>query len=96
MHSQTPSPIPDPDDPVLESRERFRRFADVGKRVGYSLFGIAMVAFFIALFTGFNDIWGWIVIGALIAGSLLLLPAIIIGYAVNAAERADLGLPDGH
>ncbi|MEM7095503.1 MAG: hypothetical protein AAF567_21050 [Actinomycetota bacterium] len=96
MTSPQPLPPLDPDDPIMIKRERFRRAADTGKRVGYVLFLLAMVAFFVGLFTGFNDTWGWIMIGCLLAGSLFLLPAIIIGYAVKAAERADLGLSDGH
>ena len=55
-----------------------------------------MVAFFVGLFTSFNDAWGWIVIGSLILGSVFLLPTIIIGYAVKAAYRDDLGLDSGH
>ncbi len=83
-------------DPILERRAKFSRAADLGKRLGYTAFLLAMIAFFIALFTGFNDTWGWIVIACLLIGSVLLLPAIIVGYAVKAADRADLGLPDGH
>lgn len=90
-------PVGNPvDDPVLARRAQFTMAADWGKRIGYSLFGIAMVAFFVGLFTSFNDTWGWIVIGCLIAGSVLLLPAIIIGYAVKAAHRDDMGLDSGH
>ena len=84
------------DDPILARRAQFGAAADMGKRLGYSLFGIAMVAFFVGIFTNFNDVWGWIVIGSLIAGSVFLLPAIIIGYAVKAAYRDDLGLDSGH
>lgn len=83
-------------DPVLVRRAQFATAADLGKRYGYLLYLVAMVAFFVALIVGFSDTSMWIVIGALIAGSILLLPAIIIGYAVSAADRADLGLPDGH
>ena len=83
-------------DPILERRAQFSRAADLGKRLGYTAFLVAMVAFFIGIFTGFNDTWGWIVIASLLIGSLFLLPAIIVGYAVKAADRADLGLPDGH
>ena len=86
----------DPDDPVLVRRAKFERAADWGKRIGYSLYLLAMVAFFVGLISGFNDTWGWIVLACLLAGSALLLPAIIVGYAVKAAHRADLGLPDGH
>ena len=84
------------DDPVLARRAQFSAAADWGKRLGYTFFLLATVAFFIAIFTDFNDTWGWIVIGCLLAGSVLLLPAIIIGYAVKAAYRDDLGLDSGH
>ena len=84
------------EDPILARRAQFSAAAEWGKKIGYSLFGLAMVAFFGGLFTSFNDAWGWIMMGCLIAGSVLLLPAIIIGYAVKAAHRDDLGLDSGH
>lgn len=87
---------PSDDDPILARRQQFSDAADWGKKIGYSLFGVAMIAFFAGLFTSFNDAWGWIMMGCLIAGSVLLLPAIIIGYAVKAAYRDDLGLDSGH
>lgn len=90
-------PLPvDPADPILVRRAQFSAAADWGKRLGYIFFLLAMVAFFVGLFTDFNDTWGWIVIGCLLAGSVLLLPAIIVGYAVKAAYRDDLGLDSGH
>jgi len=91
-----PQTIDDPNDPVLARRAQFSTAADWGKRLGYLCFVFAMVAFFIALFTGFNDTWGWLVIGGLVVGSVFLLPAIIVGYAVKAAYRDDLGLDSGH
>jgi len=77
-------------DPVLVKRQRARRLAQVGQRIGYGLFLAAMVVFFIGLLGSFD---GWVaatVIGALVAGSLILAPAIVVGYAVRAAERDDL------
>jgi len=47
------------------------------------------VGFVIGLITDFG---GWVtalVIGSLVAGSLVLAPAIVFGYAVKAAERDD-------
>ena len=35
-----------PRDPVLEQRARASRLADLGQRVGYGLFGLALVVFF--------------------------------------------------
>jgi hypothetical protein len=37
------------DDPILARRAQLSTAADAGKRLGYSLFGIAMVAFFVGL-----------------------------------------------
>ena len=91
-----PKPVLADDHPIMVRRRRFERFADTGKRVGYVLYLLAIVAFFVALVVGFNDLWGWIVIGCLGVGSALLLPAIIIGYAVKAAYRDDQGLDSGH
>lgn len=83
-------------DPILEKRARFASASSWGKRIGYGLFLLAMVAFFIGLLTSFANVWGWLMIASLLAGSLFLLPAIIIGYAVKAAHRDDLGLDSGH
>lgn len=76
-------------DPVLERRARIARLVAVGKRVGYGLFGIAIVAFGIGLFAGFGGIVGTMVIACLVVGSIVLAPAIVFGYAVKAAERED-------
>ena len=83
-------------DPILVARARYATASGWGKRIGYGLFVVAIMAFFVGLSTSFNDIWGWLMIGSLIAGSLFLLPSIILGYAVKAAHRDDLGLPSGH
>lgn len=85
-----------PSDPILARRARYATASAWGKRIGYGLFLVATLAFFIGLVTNFNDVWGWLMIGCLLAGSFFLLPAIIMGYAVKAADRHDLGLPSGH
>lgn len=76
-------------DPILEQRDRVRRIANTAKRVGYVLFLASMVLFFIALAT---DLPSGLVTGAtvaLIAGCVVLAPAILLGYAVRGAERDD-------
>ncbi len=78
------------DDPVLVRRARAARFADLGQRTGYLLFGLAIAVFLFGLITGFTDTAARIIIGAIIAGSVVLAPAIITGYAVKAAVRDDL------
>ena len=76
-------------DPVLERRALIARWVSLGQRTGYSLFGLACVAFFAGFGLGFR---GWVVdvtVAALVGGSVILAPAIVFGYGVKAADRAD-------
>ena len=75
-------------DPVLARRALFARLALTGKRVGYGLLSVAIVAFFAGLARGF-EVAGPVVAGALGLCTVVLAPAIILGYAVRAAERED-------
>ena len=78
-----------PSDPVLERRQRLARLARTGRRAGYSLYGVSLAAFVAGFVTGFTTTPATIAAVTLVVGSLLLLPAIIIGYGVSAADRAD-------
>ena len=77
------------DDPVLERRQRLARLARSGRRAGYSLYGVSLAAFVAGFVTGFTTAPATIAAVTLVVGSLLLLPSIIIGYGVSAADRAD-------
>ena len=48
-----------------------------------------IAVFVIGFALGFNGAVVAIVVGSMIAGSILLAPAIVLGYAVKAAERDD-------
>lgn len=85
-----------PTDPVLQKRARIARMVSIGQRVGYGLFGLAVVLFFVGLFTSWSDALTTAIVVSLLVGSVILAPAIIFGYGVKAAERADRGLSDGH
>jgi hypothetical protein len=78
-----------PIDPVLAKRARIARLVDAGKRIGYGLFGIAIVAFVIGFFAGFDGVTGTLIVWGIVIGSLVLAPAIVFGYGVKAAERDD-------
>ncbi len=75
-------------DPVLDRRRRILRLVEVGQRVGYGAFGVAVALFFVGLVAGFGSVTGPIV-AAIVLGSAVLAPAIVFGYAVKAAERED-------
>lgn len=81
----------DPEDPVRRRRELVARFAAMARLAGWSLFGLALVAFIIGMLTGLDGLVVVVVIGSIAVGSTLLLPAIIIGFGVTAAEREDRG-----
>lgn len=76
-------------DPVLARRARIARLVEVGQRVGYGLFGVAIVVFAWGFVTGYSDVTTALIIGALLLGSVVLAPAIVFGYAVKAADRED-------
>ena len=83
-------------DPVLVRRARVAKLVQVGQRVGYGLFGLAVVLFFVGLAAGYTEPLTTAIVGALLVGSVILAPAIVFGYAVKAAEREDQGLSSGH
>lgn len=78
-------------DPVLERRERIRGWVQLGKRGGYGLFLVAIVAFVVALVTRPTPLLVGIVVGSIAIGSVFLAPAIVFGYGIAAAEREERG-----
>jgi hypothetical protein len=84
------------DDPVLRQRARLSRLASTGQRIGYLLLLLAIVAFAAGALTSFPTASVVVVVAALVVAAVVLLPAIILGYAVKAAEREERGEPSGH
>lgn len=80
---------PATDDPILEKRARVARLVSLAIRIGFGLFAVALVLFFWALFTRFTSALATGTAVCLILGSLVLAPAMVIKYAVKAADRAD-------
>jgi uncharacterized protein (DUF2062 family) len=76
-------------DPVRARRRQVARAVKLGKRVGYLLWLASTVLVVVGLAT---DLRHTVIVAAtvcLVAGGVLLGPAIVLGYAVNAAERDD-------
>ena len=61
----------------------------MANRLGYLCFGIAILTFVVGFIVSFNGAVSAIVVASMIVGSVLLAPAIVLGYAVKAAERDD-------
>lgn len=77
-------------DPVLRQRTRIVRCVRIGRCVGYAFYGLALAVFGVSRAAGFDHsgLTAGAVVG-LIAGTVVLGPAIIVGYAARAADRAD-------
>jgi hypothetical protein len=79
------------DDPVRARRARVALLAARARALGWALFGLAVLAFAAGLILGLTALVVVVVVTALVLGSLLLAPAIVIGFGVRAAEREDPG-----
>lgn len=80
---------PSPADPVRARRAQWARWSATGKRVGYGLVLLAVVAFAVGFATDFPAATVTIVVASLIGSTVTLAPGIVFGYAVKAAERED-------
>ena len=79
-----------PIDPVRARRAQIARWTLLANRIGYLALVLAIALFVIAFATGFSSTMAALVVGSMIASFVLLVPSIILGYAVKAAERDDL------
>lgn len=77
-------------DPVLARRARMAALARTGSRIGYACIAVAVIAFFVGLSAGY-ELWGQVVVVGLGASAVTLAPAIVLGYAVKAADREERG-----
>ncbi|MEY3341280.1 MAG: hypothetical protein RL413_1159 [Actinomycetota bacterium] len=78
-----------PTDPVRARRQRISSLVLIANRIGYLLYALAIALFVMAFAFGFNGVLVTLVTISLVLGSILLAPAIVLGYAVKAAERED-------
>lgn len=76
-------------DPVRARRARIAKINRTAQRVGYALFLVAIVVFAIGAAGRFTPTIVAVVVASLAVGSVLLVPTIIIGYGVRAADRDD-------
>jgi len=76
-------------DPVLQRRARLAAFVKFGQRFGGTMFLVSILVFGWGVATGWTTLVTNLVIWSLLLGSVFLAPAIILGYAVRAADDAD-------
>ena len=76
-------------DPIRARRQQVARWSLLANRIGYLFIAVAVAVFIIGFALGFTPPVVAVVVTTLLIGSALLLPSIILGYAVKAAERED-------
>ncbi len=79
----------EPADPVRARRQKVAHYTLLANRIGYLCFAVAIATFIIGFAISFNGAVSAVVITSVVIGSVLLAPAIVLGYAVKAAERDD-------
>jgi uncharacterized membrane protein HdeD (DUF308 family) len=76
-------------DPIRARRRQVARWSLLANRIGYLFVAVAVAVFIIGFVLGFTPPVVTVVVTTLLIGCALLLPSIILGYAVKAAERED-------
>ncbi len=90
MTTQTPPQTgTPPTDPVLVKRAAIAQWVSRGQRLGYGAYLLASIAFAQTVIWSPTSLAVNFIVICLAVGSIVLLPAIIFGYAVKAAERHD-------
>jgi hypothetical protein len=74
---------------VRTRRKQIAKYTLLANRIGYLFYALAIATFVIGFAISFNGAVSFIVIGSLVVGSILLAPAIVLGYGIKAAERDD-------
>lgn len=76
-------------DSVRARRQQVAKYTLLANRIGYLFYAVAIATFVIGFAVSFNGLVSGVVIASLVIGSLLLAPAIVLGYGIKAAERDD-------
>jgi hypothetical protein len=76
-------------DPIRARRAKVARWSLLANRLGYLVLAVAVAVFIIGFALGFTPAVVAVVVTTLLIACALLLPSIILGYAVKAAERED-------
>ena len=79
----------DPFDDVLVRRARLKRISSLGQRTGYGLYVASLVCGAIGIRWGYTPLLATLIAVALVVGSMLLAPTIVISHGIKAAEREE-------
>jgi DMSO/TMAO reductase YedYZ heme-binding membrane subunit len=90
------APTPDPNDPVVIRRAAILHWSDLAQRIAYLCFGLSVVVFVVAFIAQFPTWTVTTIIGLMVLGSVLFVPAVVLGYAAKAADKEDRGEKFGY
>ena len=91
-----PPPAGGETDPVLVRRAAVLHWSELGQRVAYLCFGLAVVVFVVAFIAQFPPWTVVVIVGLMAVGSVLFIPAVIFNYAAKAAEKEEQGEGSGY
>ena len=78
-----------PFDDVLARRARLKRITSLGQRTGYGLYLLSLVLGAVGIRWGYTPLLSTLIAVALVVGSMLLAPTIIMSHGIKAAEREE-------
>ncbi len=76
-------------DDVAIRRARLRRISSLGQRTGYGLYVASLVCGAIGIRWGYTPLLATLIAVALVVGSMLLAPTIVMSHGIKAAEREE-------
>lgn len=85
--------VSDPDRRTARTRRRAAAIGGWLRRLGWLAYSVAIAGFVVGAAGRFTPLGVTVVVVALVAGSALLLPGIVIGLGVSAAERDERRTP---
>ena len=78
-----------PFDDVVARRARLKRITSLGQRTGYGLYLLSLVLGAIGVRWGYTPLLSTLIAVALVVGSMLLAPTIVMSHGIKAAEREE-------
>ena len=78
-----------PFDDVLARRARLKRITSLGQRTGYGLYLLSLVLGAVGIRWGYTPLLTTLIAVALVVGSMLLAPTIVMSHGIKAAEREE-------
>ena len=74
---------------MLARRARLKRITSLGQRTGYGLYLLSLALGAVGIRWGYTPLLSTLIAVALVVGSMLLAPTIVMSHGIKAAEREE-------